>query len=216
MPNVSKPGRGERVATPIISKIDIADIALPAASPDFAAFAKQQLGDLGTGKDGFDALFSPAASAIDGDIAALSSFDADLTNASFTTGAFAKTYHAPVEADITSLLQDGDQLNHAVQNPGQITSDPIVTPPPSPPTAGGGSGGSSGGSGSSGAGSSGGIQQGGNVLGGQTEQPPSDLPGWDIPDPAGNTPIDFPGDGTGTGGIDNPPIIVIPPHPVVL
>jgi hypothetical protein len=112
---------------------------------DFEASVRQQLGDLGTGRDGFDAMFAVPAGAIDADVASLATFDVDVAAAEFAAGDFATVYHAPVDAELPGFLADGESLNSDVQNPKPADGGPTLTPAGDPPGSGGGSGGDTGG-----------------------------------------------------------------------
>lgn len=119
---------------------------------DFEATVRKQLGDLGTGSDGFDALFAVPAAAIDVDTASLATFDEDIAAAAFNAGDFASVYHAPVDAELPGFLADGEALNAAVQNPAPADGTVTITTPPSPPDTNGGGGGPEVGPGNSGGG----------------------------------------------------------------
>jgi hypothetical protein len=114
---------------------------------DFEASARQQLGDLGTGRDGFDAMFAVPAGAIDADVASLATFDVDVAAAEFDAGDFATVYHAPVDAELPGFLADGEALNTDVQNPKPADGGPVLTPAGGPPGSGAGTGDSGGGGG---------------------------------------------------------------------
>lgn len=123
----------------------IARIPNPAAiftpsSVDFGGYAQQQLGDLGTGTDGFDALFNSVASIIDGDTADLGNYDSLLSAMAFTPGDFASTYLAPVDGNLGSFIDDGDSLINDYANLGTINNVPIITEPPPAPVIISGSG----------------------------------------------------------------------------
>jgi hypothetical protein len=150
-------------------------VFIPDAS-DFEGTVRQQLGDLGTGSDGFDATFAVPASNIDADLASLATFDVDVAAAEFHAGDFATVYHAPVDAELPGLLADGDKLNAIVQDPGAVNGAPVITPVPPPPSAGGSGGGGTGGSGTDpGAGGSGG---GGGMGGGDQCEINDDMLPW--------------------------------------
>lgn len=100
---------------------------------DFAGYTQQHLGDLGTNTDGWDAAFTAVAGPLDADVQQLSTFDELLNTLAFSEGDFAKTYLNPVDAILPGLLEDGDQLNDTVQNPGTITGTPTVGGVPDPP-----------------------------------------------------------------------------------
>jgi hypothetical protein len=109
---------------------------------DFEGTVRQQLGDLGTGRDGFDAIFAVPAGAIDADTADLATLDEQIALADFNAGDFAGVYHAPVDAELPGFLSDGEALNAAVQDPGQVEGSPVITVIPPVPSGLGGGGGS--------------------------------------------------------------------------
>ncbi|MBZ5569461.1 MAG: hypothetical protein LAN64_16635 [Acidobacteriia bacterium] len=119
----------------LIPRLDPSKPIFTPTTPDFTGTAQQQLGDLGTGNDGFDALFALPAGAIDLDTAALNEFDPMLAAMDFDAGAFASVYHTPVDGALPGFLSDGEALNAAVQNPGEVQDVPVpTTPPVTPPS----------------------------------------------------------------------------------
>jgi hypothetical protein len=99
----------------LIPRLDPARPLFSPVTPDFAGFAAQQLGDLGTGADGFDALFALPAANIDADIAALADLDTLLTAMDFVEGAFATAVLTPIDSALPSLLAAGDALLTAME-----------------------------------------------------------------------------------------------------
>jgi hypothetical protein len=128
---------------------------------DFEGTVRQQLGDLGKGTDGFDALFAVPAAAIDADTASLAAFDSDVAAAEFDDGAFATVYHTPVDGELPGFLADGELLNTDVQNPKPADGGPTLTPAGDPPGSGGSGGGDTGGGGGGGGG---GLDGGGYIF----------------------------------------------------
>lgn len=158
----------------LIPRLPNAAMVFSPTTPDFAGAVQQELGDLGTGRDGFDAIFAVPAANIDTDAAAVASLDTDVAAAEFAEGDFYRAYHAAVDSELPGLLNDGDALNAAVQTPGQADGTPVIAPPPTPPDAGGGvSTGSGGGDG--GASGDGGGDGGGIII----DQGTGEDPGWD-------------------------------------
>lgn len=149
-----RPSVPPRPLPPIISRIATSPPVFAADTSDFSGYVQQQLGDLGTGTDGWDAVINPIVTALATEVASLGDFDTLLTSLAFNTGDFASTYFAPVDLVLPSFLEDGDALNSGVQNPGSIQGAPTIVAPPAPPTTGGGGvgGGTGGGGGDSGSG----------------------------------------------------------------
>jgi hypothetical protein len=137
----NSPSRPSRPSKPLVPTLPSAAALFQPIPTDFAGFTAQHLGDLGTGTDGFDAIFAIPASALAGDEHDASTFDTYIAGASFDSGAFAKVYVAPVDVLLPNFYKDGDARNHATQNPGQIGGTPVLKPPPKPPAAAGGSAG---------------------------------------------------------------------------
>ena len=121
---------------PLIPRLDPSKPIFVPTTPDFEYTTSWFMGDLGTGRDGFDALFALPAGAIDADTAALVEFDPMIAAAEFDAGAFANVYHAPVDGELPGFLGDGDALNKAVQNPGEVQDVPAPTVAPPAPTSG--------------------------------------------------------------------------------
>ena len=139
----------------LIPRLDTSSVVFSPTTPDFSGYVAQQLGDWGSGRDGFDAIFAGPASIIDSDTSSVADLDPQIAAADFTAGDFATTYHAPVDGELPGFLSDGDTLNGAVQDPGEVTGSPVITPPPNPP-GGSSSSGSGVGAGSGDGGSGGG------------------------------------------------------------
>src|SRR5947209_3054030 len=145
----SRPTRPSITAPPIAKRLPPAAQLFSPLVSDFAGYTAQQLGDLGTGTDGFDALFTLAAGNIDTDVKGLSTFDDLLNTLAFNEGDFSKTYFTAIDGALPGLLADGETLNYILQNPGSVTGAPSIDPIPPPPAPGrggiGGGGGSDGG-----------------------------------------------------------------------
>lgn len=161
----------------IVQRIPTSPAPFTPTTPDFTGFVKQQLGDIGTGSDGFDALFAVTAQALHDDAGVLQAFDVDLADLAFNVGEFAATYFAPIDGALPGLLHDGEQLNAAIQNPAPMQSTPTINVPSAPPTS---------------TGSAGGVDTSGG--GGDTSAPPS------IPPQTPTGPVD-----TGSGTPNVPP-----------
>jgi hypothetical protein len=156
-----------RPGLPIISKIPTSPPVFAADTSDFSGYVQQQLGDLGTGTDGWDALINPIVTAAAIEIASLGDLDTLLSALAFNEGDFASTYFAPVDALLPSLLEDGDALNSGVQGLDLVTGTVTIVTPPAPPIDIGG-----------GSDQGGGGDQGGNGPGPPIGEP---QPPWDIP-----------------------------------
>lgn len=128
----SRPTRTTRPLSPVVSPISIAQPLFQPIPSDFAGYSQQMLGDLGTNTDGWDAAFNVLAGSLDDDVKGLSIFDDLLGTLPFNDGDLSKTYFDPVDALLPGLLEDGDQLNVIVQNPGVITGTPTIDPVPDP------------------------------------------------------------------------------------
>lgn len=130
----TRPTRTPIPLPPLVARISPAPAIFESTPSDFAGFTQHHLGDLGTNTDGWDAAFNALAAPLDDDIAQLSTFDELLSNLAFSDGDFAKTYLNPVDSLLPGLLDDGEQLNNTVQNPGAIDGAVTVTPPVDPPS----------------------------------------------------------------------------------
>jgi hypothetical protein len=102
----------------------------------------EQLGDLGTSGDGFDAVFNLVMAALAADDAIGLINDTDLVASLFTAGVFQQGNLDPLAADIATFQAGGDAVINGPTTP--------------PPTGGGGGGGGGGGSGGGGGGGGGG------------------------------------------------------------
>lgn len=142
---IGRPSRPQTPSNYLVARIDTSQPLFAIDTPDFSGFVQGQLGDLGTGTDGFDALYAIPAGSIDSDITALSGFDDILSALAFNIGDFAGTYFAPIDGLLPTFLSDGDTLNDTVQALDLVTGQITITPPPAPPidisTGGSGGGG---------------------------------------------------------------------------
>jgi len=106
------------MSTPVLlQRLSLANPIFNPITTDFAGYVKQQLGDLGTGTDGWDAVYNPIAAAIDGDIASLGDLDTLISAASFTLGAFGQVMFAALDGWLPGWLKEGQDLNNAVKVP---------------------------------------------------------------------------------------------------
>ena len=134
----------------LIPRLDPSNPIFIPLSTDFEGTVAQQLGDLGSGSDGWDALFAIPAGAIDLDAAGLTDFDVLLAAFDFNPGDVASALFTPVDGAMIGFLQNGDALNAAVQTPGSGTGTVTITPAPAPPGSGYGGEPGTGGSGAGG------------------------------------------------------------------
>jgi hypothetical protein len=117
----------------LLPRLDPTTSGFTPVATDLAGTVQQQLGDLGTGSDGWDALFALPAGALELDVASLGDFDVLLAALDFNPGDVANTYFVPVDSAMPTFLANGDALNAVVQDPGTAGQPVTITPPASPP-----------------------------------------------------------------------------------
>ncbi|HWY55748.1 MAG TPA: hypothetical protein VNZ03_14870 [Terriglobales bacterium] len=99
--------------------------------PQFSDLANSILGNVGTGADGFDALFNLVASTIDSDIAAVPILDTILADVGFVAGALDAAVLAPIAAEHAAFLAGGQASLAGVDAGFGGGSAPPPPPPPS-------------------------------------------------------------------------------------
>jgi len=108
------------------------DPPLFVATPlDLQSTVAQDLGNLGTAADGFDAIFNALMLAQQTGLAGLSALDQLLADADFVAGALDTTTIAPFSSDIAALSDAGDPLVGAVEVNPNNEGDPGGRPGPS-------------------------------------------------------------------------------------
>lgn len=95
--------------------------------PQFEQYVADTLGDYATEKDGFDALFTPAALALPDEEVQLAAFTPDLMDAGFTPGAFEAGNLLPIAKDTEDFTGDGDTLFADI---GGAATSPLPSIPP--------------------------------------------------------------------------------------
>ena len=116
---------------PLIQRIPLSPPLFVPSTPDFESTAAEDLGNLGTAADGFDAIFAVPAGALDADLAGLAELDQLLADADFVGGALDTLAIAPLQADIASTQAEGEPTVGAIDvNPNQ-EGDPGGRPKPS-------------------------------------------------------------------------------------
>lgn len=121
------------MATTLLQRIPTTPLLFSPVTTDFAGYAKQQLGDLGTNTDGWDAVFNPTAAAVAGDIASLTDLDAISGNIPINFDQFQQFYIAPLDTRLAGIFSTGDAANLDVTNqPARPTAPNIPAPPPPP------------------------------------------------------------------------------------